>query len=375
MKLRLGFNILIAACLFLGGCTRKFHLSVDERIPASKWVFSRKDVQSTAQIGSDFSGRLNLKWEDRASENPISPLSIGAGKLIFCGTKKRAYFFDIDSGDFEGRITTKSNIQTGVVVVDSLGYFATSPKKEEFICLNLHNRKVLWARPLKDVTGGPIIMDDRLFVGSSAGELYCLNRLSGEIIWQRSAEAKSLAGPSGGGEIVYFPLDDGNLMAMEALTGEIIFEATLDQPLATKAVVGDDVYVTGVEGGLFAIDDLTGDIIWRKDFDEPIWTSPALDDGVLYFGDNGGIVRALMADDGTGVWEFQTEGVVVSSPIVVGRFVIFGSLDRWLYCCDKMTGTLVSKREFKRGIGIPPVSDGRVICAASQDGTIQCFGD
>ncbi|UCD94017.1 MAG: PQQ-binding-like beta-propeller repeat protein [Candidatus Zixiibacteriota bacterium] len=375
MRPRLSLYILTIACLIPGGCTKKFRLPADEQTPPPRWTYSRQDVRSTARIGSDFGGELNLKWEDKISESPVSPLSIGAGRLIFCGTKRRIYFYDIKSGDFKGRVNTKGNVQTGVVVIDSVAYFGTSPKTDEFFCLNLHNRKVLWSRPLKDVTGGPIIIDDRLFVGSSAGELYCLNRLSGEIIWQRSAKAKSLAGPSGGGGIVYFPLDNGNLMALKAATGEMVFEAKLDQPLAAKTVLGDNVYVTGIEGGLFAVDRQSGETAWSKEFAYPVWTSPALDDGVLFFGDNGGLVRALNTDDGSVLWEFQSEGVVVSSPIIVGDFVIFGSLDRFLYCCDKKTGTLVSSREFKRGISIAPVSDGQVICVASQDGTIQCFGD
>ena len=375
MKYKSIVLLLMAIMLMTAGCSRKFTISRDEEVPASPWPLSRNDAGSRARIDSDFKGELRLIWQKKVSESPAGPLSIGAGKLIFSGTKRRINFYDIKSGKFVGRYKAAAGIQTGLVIRDSLAYFGIGPARNRFVCLNLCNQKILWKVDLSDVTGSPIIIKDYLFVGSSSGEILCLDPLTGTAIWRDSIGSKSSAGPSGDGDIVYFPFDDGKLMGFKVLSGDEIFSAELGQPLITKAVIGDKVYVTGTEGGFFALDKMTGEILWEKTFSYPIWTSPALDEDFLFFGDNGGDFRALNRNDGSTVWEFKTDGVILSSAIVVGQYVIFASLDRFLYCLDKKSGALVSKREFKRGIQFPAVSDGEMICVASYDGTIQCFGD
>ncbi|MEW5924685.1 MAG: PQQ-binding-like beta-propeller repeat protein [Candidatus Zixiibacteriota bacterium] len=366
---------LIIAVVVFASCTKRFSISRAEINTSEEWPYPRKDIRASAAVTSNFGGQLNLIWEKKNSETPIGPLTIGAGKLIYCGGRSRIYFYDLATGDYLGVYKAGFGVQSGVVVSDSMAYFGVGPTRNQLICLNLLNRKVSWALNIKDVTGTPIIIDNRLYAGSSDGKLICLNKKTGVELWQYPADGRCLAGPSGDGNMVFFPQDNGLLLGLKAATGDKIFEVELDQPLVTKAVIGDKVYITGSEGGFFALDKSSGSIVWEKTFSYPIWTSPALDNGVLYFGDNGGNLMALTEKDGETQWQFQADGVIVSSPIVVGDYLLFASLDRNLYCLNKNTGELVSKREFKRGIDFPAVSDGRVVCVAAHDGTIQCFGD
>jgi outer membrane protein assembly factor BamB len=362
------------AALF-SGCTKKYRLKRDESIPPSQWSYVRGDRQSRATIDSDFRGELNLRWEEKISESPIGPLNIVAGNLVVCGTKGRAYFYNLSDGKYRGRIKIRRPIQTGLTAVDSLAYFSSAPNRDKFICLNLHNRDKLWQLNLKDVTGPPIIIENYLYLNSASGRILCLKRFSGEVVWEDSVAAKSIAGPSGDDKMVYFPLDDGSLKGYDAKSGTVMFKSDLGQPLVSKAVVDKMIFVSGIDGGLFAINRENGKTVWRQDLPFPIWTAPALDDDRLFIGDNGGVLRCLKESDGSPIWEFSSEGVINSSPIVVGDYIIFASLDRFLYCLEKDSGNLVSRREFKKGIRFPAISDGRVICVVAQDGTIQCFGD
>jgi len=375
MNFRLIISTFLIFAVLLPGCSRKFHLKRDREYPSSPWNFVRKNQQATASLKSGFKGQLNLKWGKKVSEGPIGPLTIAAGNLIFCGTKGRVNFYDLKTGHYNGRYKAKRAIQTGLTTIDSLAYFAVGPRRDEFICLNLHNQKKVWSRNLKDVTGAPIIIEDRLFVGSATGRIFCLNHFSGEILWNDSLKAKTLAGPSADSKTVFFPFDDGRIRGYDALKGDLIFETNLNQPLVSKVAVGSNVYVAGAEGGLFALNRENGETIWKKEFPYPIWTSPALDDGMLYFGDNGGSLRAINAAGGDVVWEFKSNGVILSSPIVMGDYVLFGSLDRDFYCLEKKTGRLASKREFNSGIRFPAVGDNGLICVTADDGTIQCFGN
>jgi len=375
MKYRLIIFPFIIVLFVFAGCTKKFHLDRKGDYISSEWSFVRKNPQATASMKADFNGKLDLTWENKASERLIGPMTITGGNLVYCGTKGRAYFYDMKTGKYRGRYKARYGIQTGITAVDSLAYFAIGPRRDEFVCLNLYNQKKVWKLDLKDVTGAPIIIEDKLYVGSSKGHVFCLDRLRGDILWRDSTGAKTLAGPSAENGNVYYPFEDGSLRGYNASKGDNIFEINLKQPLVSKVAIGNNVYIAGAEGGLFAVGRNSGDVIWKKDFPSPFWTSPAYENGRLYVGDNGGSLRAIDATNGDVIWEFKSNGVILSSPVVVGDYVLFGSLDRFFYCLEKSTGRLASKREFKRGIRFPAVGDDGRVCVAADDGTIQCFGD
>jgi outer membrane protein assembly factor BamB len=356
------------------GCSKKFRLRDSDEL-TSAWIFDRGDAQSTGHMESQFAGNLNLKWQRKISDNPVGPLTIGAGKLIVCSSRGRAYFFDTKSGQYRGRYKSKSNLQTGIIMVDSLGYMGLGPLKDQFRCVNFNNRKTIWNAPLKDVTGSPIIIEDKVFLVSASGSVECRNRLSGDLIWQESVNAKSLAGPSYADDQVYVPLDDGRFYGFDAETGNMKYELILNEPLVSKAAVGDMIFIAGSEGTLYALDKSTNNVVWQRSFEWPMWGAPAVDRNMVFVGDNGGYLRALDKDDGHTIWEFRSNGVIVASPIIVGNFLVFASLDRNVYCVDKKTGLLNSKSQTKHGIHFSPISDGESIFIATHGGTIQCLGD
>lgn len=367
--------ILSMILIAMSGCSKKFLIRRGQEIPASEWKFSRKDARASAKINSQFGGQLNVKWDDKISETPIGPLTVGAGKLIFCGSKGRVHFYDLETGRYAGRKKGKEPVESGLIIDDSLAYYASGSLPSRLTCLDLHNQRQVWNIDLKEVTAPPIIIENRLYISADTGMAGCIDRMTGKFIWRQWIGSRSLAGPSYNDGIVYYPSDKGVLSGLNDMTGDIIFQINFDEPLMSKVAVGDKVYLSGVGGGFFALDKKTGKALWAKEFPWPIWTSPAIDENLVYMGDNGGYLHALDSSDGRTIWEFKSGGVIVSSPIIVGDFILFASLDRNIYCLDKKSGLLVSKRELKHEVRLPLVSDGRRIYLAEQDGAIQCFGD
>ncbi len=368
--------VLLTLSILLSGCGKKFRLERDIEYQPSVWPYSGGyDGDSNKEKSSTFSGDLNLKWNRKVSGKPIGPLSIGGGKLIACTTTGRISYFELETGRYRGKYKTRANVQTGLTVVDSLAYFASGPAKNRFICQNLHNRKTLWYAEIKDVTGSPIIKDNRIYLASDFGSVECRDRINGEIIWQDSVGAKSLAGPSFDEGIVYFPFENGRLIGFEEITGKMIINVDLKQPLVSKVAIDEMIFVSGVAGTFSALDKKTGKIIWERSFEWPIWTSPATDENMVYVGDNGGLLRALDKNDGRTLWAFQADGLILSSPITVGKFLIFASLDKHLYCVDKKSGLLNSKWKNDHEIRFPAISDGESIYVISQNGLISCLGD
>ena len=370
-----GFVLGLALMVLSAGCAKRFLIPRGAEIPESKWAYARKDVYATAKMESDFGGQLNTIWDQKTSEMPTSPITISINRLIYCGSTGKIRFYDPETGKFVGRVKNKEPIETGILINDSLGFFAYGFMRSRLVCLDLHNQAEVWKRDLKEVSAPPIIIENRLYLTADTGMAACIDCLTGKEIWRQWIGSKSPAGPSYDSGIVLYPSNKGVLTGLSDKRGEIVFQTNLDEPLMSKAAVGDKIYLSGANGGFFALDKQTGKSLWAKEFPWPIWTSPVVDDTTIFIGDNGGFLRALNSNDGRTIWEFKTGGVIVSSPIVLGNYVLFASLDKNIYCLDKKTGLLVSKRELKHEVRLPLVSDGHHIYLADQDGEIHCFGD
>jgi len=71
--------------------------------------------------------------------------------------------------------------------------------------------------------------------------------------------------------------------------------------------------------------------------------SPAVADGVVYVGSYDCKVHAFNAESGEHIWNYTTDGIIVSCPTIVDGIVYVGSEDNNLYALDAGTGTLIWK--------------------------------
>ena len=126
------------------------------------------------------------------------------------------------------------------------------------------------------------------------------------------------------------------------------------------AVTQDAVYIPTYDGELYAVDAETGDLLWGGrafETDGPIIGGITLDQGTLYFGSSDGNVYAVNAEDGQQRWAFETGGEVWAAPAVAEGNVFATSLDGNLYVLDAASGNLLWQYGTSAGIASPPVVD------------------
>lgn len=368
--------VIIAATLLASGCTHTYYMPRERLAEPSSWQFYSADVQATgADTDSEYSGNLDVIWETKTNDKPTGPLTIAAnGNLVYAGARHRIKFFDLVTGSFKGRIKTKKSPQTGMLVTDSLGYFATAPKDNSLICRNLYTGHEVWERPVKDAVFGTIIVNDRLIVGSGDGAIAALDQRTGETAWIYRSESRFTAPPSAADGRVFQPANDGRLYGLALADGQELFVAELEAPLVNAAAVADLVYVGDVRGNVYALDPADGRVVWKKSIGGPIWTSPAVAYGTVFVGHSGGELVALDAATGGTKWSYNAIDVIRASPIVSGQYVVVGTLSGKLYVFDAVNGNLKANREIEGSLSIGPVTDGQHVYIATDAGRIFCFG-
>ena len=240
-----------------------------------------------------------------------------------------------------------------------------------------------WSFVTGDVVhASPAVVDGVVYVGSWDRNLYALDAASGRELWRYTTGndtttynqigiASSAAVAAG---IVFVGARDGHFHAVDAKTGAVRW--TLDNKMgwtiASPAVKDGIVCFPTSDGRRFkAIDAATGAV--RIDLQNAAvsFSSPAIAGGVAFYGTSDGYLNAVGLTDGTLLARFQTDGSrengarytdkdgilragpmypdrtldgmmigmrtmmtlgsVLSSPVVAGGVVYFGSTDGHLY--------------------------------------------
>jgi outer membrane protein assembly factor BamB len=162
---------------------------------------------------------------------------------------------------------------------------------------------------------------------------------------------------------IYFGGDDGNVYAVDAAEGRQLWKRRTGGPVAaTPAIAGGVLYVGSYDGKFYALDVRTGVPRWKfatggerrfeakglhgmqpktqtiADPFDVYLSSPVLGGGLVYFGSGDGSVYALDAVSGDLKWKFSTGDVVHASPAYADGVVFFGSWDSYFYAVDALTG-------------------------------------
>lgn len=140
---------------------------------------------------------------------------------------------------------------------------------------------------------------------------------------------------------------------------------------APPSVVGNRLYLTSEDGNVVALDRDTGELIWRYESRLTAGVTPAVADGLVFVVLRPGLVSALEADTGEVVWSRRLRTASLPSPTVAdGRLYVAESDQNRLLALDAATGdTLWEYRLSDWVIAAPAIIDGKVI-ATSNDANV-----
>jgi eukaryotic-like serine/threonine-protein kinase len=183
------------------------------------------------------------------------------------------------------------------------------------------------------------------------------------VKWKFPTGDKIVSSPVYADGAIYFGGDDGNVYALDAANGHQLWKRRTGGPVAaTPAIAGATLYVGSYDGKFYALDTRTGAPRWKfttggerrfeakglhgmlpksqtiADPFDVYLSSPVVGGGLVYFGSGDGNVYALDTTSGNLKWKFQTGDVVHASPAFADGVVYFGSWDSYFYAVDAVTG-------------------------------------
>lgn len=182
------------------------------------------------------------------------------------------------------------------------------------------------------VISSPVVSGDTVYVGSTDHMLYAIGREAGTVKWKFETGSRVTSSPAVWNGLVYFASYDGFFYAVDTATGKRKwkFQTGGERRFRAKRIHGSQPVAETMP----------------DPFDFYL-SSPVVSGGAVYFGSGDGNVYALDAVSGALQWKFPTGDVVHASPAIADGVVFLGSWDSYLYAIDAATGK--EKWRFKTG--------------------------
>jgi outer membrane protein assembly factor BamB len=306
-------------------------------------------------------------------------------------------------GDVKWKLKTAGKIFSSPAVYQNAVYIGS--EDHNLYAADKTTGRLLW----KFNTGGavhssPAVYKNVVYFGSYDGFYYALNATTGKLKWKFKTGGEKKVSSKGlwtmkpdtmymddlydfflsspilnlndRDLILYFGSSDGNLYALNALTGKKKWAFKTNGLIHTSpALYQGKVYFGSWDKFFYAIDAGTGRLQWRFETgNQPVYhvlegiqSSPTCADGRVYIGSRDGYFYALDAANGKTVWKYAADNSwVLTTAVVKDGMVYFGTSDTYLFLgFDARTGK--EKMRYK--------TNGYVYSSPALTGSTAYFGD
>jgi eukaryotic-like serine/threonine-protein kinase len=231
-----------------------------------------------------------------------------------------------------------------------------------------------WDCPKNGAASNAIVADlrigeDAIYVSSSNGRVYSLDKGFGDLIWESevldSKHRKLWTSPWVEDGTVYVSTFDGHIHALSTETGKPRTEPPFaDWPFRSETgfasspvLEGGVVYAGSFGNNLYAIPVGESELLWEFAGGKWFWADPLVSGGVVYAGCLDGKVYAVGAATGEEQWHFETTDArgrrvpIVSSPVMMDDLLVIVDEAGTVYVFD-LAEDLANRAEPLRVISI-----------------------
>ena len=269
------------------------------------------------------------------------------------------YADDAATGEEMWQKKLNTNIISGVSVADQLAVVGSS--LGEVIALKTSDGTVLWQQNVgNQVLGTAAIGDGVVVVKTVADNVVALNAKNGQQLWQFNGNAPTLILRGGSqpkivGNKVIIGFADGKLREFSLRQGTLLWQQVVAQPkggfpiqrmvdiTATPQINDGIVYVATYQGNMTALEANTGQMIWYHTLSS--YTGLALANTYLFVTDEKSHVYSFSEEDGGVAWkQTKLEARTITQPALLGQYVVVADAEGYIHWLSQSNGMFVARK-------------------------------
>jgi len=351
--------------------------SLAQETPANNWSQFRGNQSLTGVSQSNVPASLKQLWTYEAGESIESSAAIVGGTVFVGSQKGELVALSLENGSVYWKFPTGNPIgesspayNNGVVYIGDLGGWLNA--------INATDGKKLWAfKANGEIKSSPVVVGDRVLIGSYDENLYCLSARNGSVIWKFKTNGPVHSTPGIAEGMAFIAGCDEMFRAIRISDGKEVFNVSSGAYTgASPALRGGFAFYGTFDNEVLGVNLLGRKVDWRYEHPErkfPFYSSAAVTSTRIVVGGRDKFVHGLTLQ-GKMAWTFPTRARVESSPAIAGDRVFVGSNDGRFYVLSLNGGAKLW--EFDAGSPLsasPAIANGRIVIG-SQDGRLYCFG-
>ena len=367
----------LSLCLVISSILLFHTTAVAQDTPADNWGQFRGNPHLTGVSDSKVADNLKLLWTYEAGDSIESSAAIVGGTVFVGSQKGELVSLNLDNGSVYWKYKIDDPIgesspaySNGVVYFGDLAGYLHA--------VNASEGKKIWAfKTGSEIKSSPVVVGDRVLIGSYDENLYCVSTQTGALLWKFKTNGPVHSTPSIYNGVAFIAGCDELFRAIRIADGKEMFNVSSGAYTGASPAVRNDSAFYGTFNNEVLMVNLTNHRVgWRYQHPQrkfPFYSSAAVTDSRVVVGGRDKMVHGI---DVTGkvAWTFVTRARVESSPAIAGGRVFVGSNDGTFYVLNLQTGSKVW--EFAAGAPLsasPAIARGRIVIG-SQDGRLYCFG-
>ncbi|EPC01923.1 hypothetical protein L861_19935 [Litchfieldella anticariensis FP35 = DSM 16096] len=373
------FALVAAALTLLAGCAGK----VEPQYPPKELTGFNATVE------------LDSAWSQSIGEGlgraryPISAASED-GTIFAADTEGHVVALEAESGDTRWERDLDTAISSGLTA--RTGQLFLGTRNGEVLALSQDDGEIQWrSRVSSEVLAAPQANTQLVIVQSVDGGVTALDRVSGDERWVYTSSQPALTLRGTGTPQVIEPVSfvgfaNGRLATLDNRSGQPLWEMRVAVPqgrsevdrlvdLAGQPVLTPDgrLYVTSYNGRLMALEATSGEVMWERDYSS--YLTPLLVGDYLFTVNEASHIMALDALSGEQIWRNEDlEGRWLTSPAFADGKLVLGDFEGYVHLLDARNGDIVGRtRVDSSGISVRPLTEGRRIYAQANDGRLEAL--
>ncbi len=338
-----------------------------------------------------------------ASRLIASPI-VAEGKIFVLDAEAHVRAFDAKSGkrlwtqDLTPEDMDSDKARGGGIAYENGRLFAATGLGYVY-AMDAKDGKVLWkTNAVVPFRASPTADGGHVFVVTSDNQMLCLSEDTGEIIWRHrgiteAAGILAATSPAVSGSIVIAPYSSGELFALRAENGTVLWSDSLTRTgnltslselndIAGRPVIDQDrVFAISHSGRLVSIDLRTGERVWTRDV--PGVQTPWLAGDYIYLVTTEQEVVAMSRRDGRIHWltkldrwedpDDRTEPIEWSGPVFAGDQLILVSTTGDGVELSPTTGKVIGKFDLPGKTLIAPIVADGIVYILTDNGTLEAL--